>query len=147
MRGRSRKTKKKTQQFIEVLRRSANVSCAARAIGIGRATAYRWRDDSPEFAELWEEAIHEAVDNLEAEAWRRAIEGTNKPVYHGGQLVGHIPHYSDTLLIFLLKGHRPERFKDRTQIQSEVKIVDTTPARERLRALLNSTPIPSHDEN
>jgi hypothetical protein len=40
-----------------------------------------------------------------------------KPVFQNGEQVGVIREYSDTLLIFLLKGHRPERFKDRRETQ------------------------------
>ncbi|OOQ57160.1 hypothetical protein BC343_16705 [Mucilaginibacter pedocola] len=42
-----------------------------------------------------------------------AIHGTDKPVYHGGKLIGKVKDYSDTLLMFLLKAKRPETYKDR----------------------------------
>ncbi len=135
MRGRKGLTKQKMQKFTEALRLMGNVSGAARAVGIGRGTAYRWRDDSAEFKGLWDEAIDEATDSLEGEAWRRATEGVAKPVYQNGQLVGHIQQYSDTLLIFLLKGHRPERYKERAQVEVMAQ-PDTTDARERLRQMV-----------
>lgn len=136
MRGRAGLTKKKMQKFTEVLRSTGNVSGAARAIGIGRGTAYRWRTVSPEFAGMWDEAIDEAVDTLEAEAWKRATEGTSKPIYQNGKLVGHVQQYSDTLLIFLLKGHNPERYKDRAQVEHMGKI-EIDDAKDRLAELLN----------
>ncbi len=45
---------------------------------------------------------------LEDEATRRAIEGVKKPVYQGSKKVGEILHYSDTLLIVLLKAQAPK---------------------------------------
>ena len=55
------------------------------------------------------------ADMLEDEAVRRAKDGVERPVYQGGKLVGHVQEYSDTLLIFLLKGARPEKYRDRVQ--------------------------------
>ena len=43
-------------------------------------------------------------DALEAEARRRAVEGVRKPVFYQGVICGWVGEYSDTLLIFLLKG-------------------------------------------
>ncbi len=65
------------------------------------------------FKQLHEEAKDEAFDALEGEAHRRAVVGVLKPVYQGGQRVGAIREYSDTLLIILLKAGRPEKFRDR----------------------------------
>ena len=56
-----------------------------------------------------------AADTLEAEARRRAIEGVEEPVFHKGEQVGTLRKYSDVLLIFLLKGARPERYRDNYQ--------------------------------
>ncbi len=55
------------------------------------------------------------ADLLEDEAVRRAKDGVEEPVYQGGKLVGHVQKYSDTLLIFLLKGAKPEKFRERSQ--------------------------------
>jgi len=38
-----------------------------------------------------------------------------KPVYHGGKRVGFIREYSDVLLIFLLKGLRPAKYRERVE--------------------------------
>jgi hypothetical protein len=98
--------------FLKNLATSANVSVACQRAGVSRSTAYRVRATDDEFAEAWEDAIDEAVDALEGEAHRRAVEGTLEPVYQGGKQVGEIRKYSDTLLIFLLKAHRPEKFRE-----------------------------------
>jgi hypothetical protein len=100
--------------FIETLRETANVSAAARAADINRRTAYNWRDDNPEFAADWDEALEEATDALEAEARRRALQGVAKPVFYQGVECGTVQEYSDTLMTLLLKAHRPEKYKERS---------------------------------
>ena len=68
-----------------------------------------------DFAKDRKGALDMGADTLEDEAVRRAKDGVEKPVYQGGKLVGHVQEYSDTLLIFLLKGARPEKYRDRVQ--------------------------------
>lgn len=108
---------KRKQLFLVELENRANVSAAARVAGVDRATAYRWRDGDAEFAASWDAAVDVAVDSLEAEAWRRAAVGWDEPVFQKGEQVGEIRRYSDTLMVTLLKGHRPERFKDRSSTE------------------------------
>ncbi len=78
--------------FLAALRNSANVRASALMAGISRKTAYDHRKRSTKFRDEWDEAMEDACDVLEAEARRRAVGG------------------SDTLLIFLLKSHRPQRY-------------------------------------
>jgi hypothetical protein len=81
-------------KFLASLRNSGNVRAACLAAGIDRRTAYRNRDNSTEFAAQWDEALQDAIDALEAVAINRARTS------------------SDTLLIFLLKAHRPEKYRE-----------------------------------
>jgi hypothetical protein len=97
--------------FIETLRRTANVTLAAKAAGVNRVTAYAWREE-PEFRSEWDAAVEEAADALEAEAWRRAVDGIDEPIVREGVVVGTVKRYSDRLLETLLKGHKPARFRE-----------------------------------
>jgi len=94
--------------FLDALKKSFNVTRAARAAGVSRKTAYQYRDNDGEFAEQWNDALGQGIDSAEAELYRRAVKGVVKPVYQGGAEVGKVREYSDTLLIFLLKSHRPK---------------------------------------
>jgi hypothetical protein len=94
--------------FLAGLEEYGNVSRAADAAGIWRSTAYDEREKSPRFAADWDRALDLGTSALEDEARRRAFEGVEKPIYQGGSLVGQVQEYSDTLLIFLLKAHRPK---------------------------------------
>lgn len=99
--------------FVAALANTGNVRAACQAARIGRSTVYDRREASELFALAWTEAMEQAADMLEAEALRRAAHGVQEPVYYKGDVVGHVLKYSDTLLIFLLKAARPEKFRER----------------------------------
>lgn len=104
-----------TESFLRALSETANVKQACEASGIARQTAYETRARYKAFRSAWEKAEQCATKTvLEPEAVRRAVEGVQKPIYYKGKRVGRVREYSDTLLIFLLKAHDPERYKDRS---------------------------------
>ena len=51
------------------------------------------------------------------EAYRRAVLGVAEPVYQGGELVGTVQRYSDRLLEFLIRGRRPQTYRDNTRLE------------------------------
>ena len=93
--------------FIEEIARSGNISAAARVAGASRQEFYRTREEDPEFAAAWEDAIQQATDRLELEARRRAHDGYEEPVFYQGVEVATVRKYSDQLMIQLLKAHHP----------------------------------------
>lgn len=123
------RTPKKRAAFLEALARTANVTEAAALAGIGRTAAYDWRHDDPVFAAEWEAAVDEAADRMEREALRRAVEGVEKPVFGslgqglGSGEVGRVREYSDTLLIFLLKAARPDKYRERQDVKVQGEVV------------------------
>lgn len=102
----------KKARFLEVFADTGNVRVACQDAGLDRSTVYAWRKEDPAFAEAWEHAARDAVDLLVHEAHRRAFSGVDEPVFYQGQEVSRVKKYSDTLLIFLLKGLDPQRFRD-----------------------------------
>ena len=103
---------RRKRAFLHVLADTVNVARACRKAGIPRRTVYHWRDADPDFAREWDDALEDGIDLLEAELHRRAFEGVEKPVWHKGEQVGTTRCYSDALAMFLLKAHRPERYRD-----------------------------------
>ena len=85
--------------FLQMLRNTGNIRASANAAGVTRPTVYNHKRRSKEFAAAWDDAIQDAVDTLEAIAIDRARKG------------------SDTLLIFLLKAHRPEKYRETVRTQ------------------------------
>lgn len=115
MANRTKRTDAREKKFLDVLRETCNVSEAANAAGVARRTVYEWRDADDAFRAAWDEAEQVAADRLEREAWRRAVEGTDKPVTFQGVITATYKEYSDKMLEMLLKAHRPDKFKDRVQ--------------------------------
>lgn len=118
--------------FLDVLRRTGNVSAAARAAGMARRSAYALRDREEDFAAAWSEAQEEALDDLEQALRQRAVQGTLKPVYYGGKACGHVPNYSDQAGMFLLRARRPDAF------EADEPDLDVKEARNRLAAALDA---------
>lgn len=109
------------ERFIAALRNSGNVRASCQAAGVERSTAYRAYKASPEFAAQWDEALEEAIDTLEAAAWSRARDGVvrHEPIMYQGQKVAEkvIIEHSDSLMTLLLKAHRPEKYRERFDIE------------------------------
>lgn len=103
-------------KFLQELAETCNVSHAARVAGVDRRTAYDHRDTDAVFAAAWDDAVEQGVDTLEMEARRRALHGTSEPVFYQGELCGTVQKYSDTLTIFLLKAHRPDKYRDQSSV-------------------------------
>lgn len=106
------------ERFLTALTVSCNVTTACKAAGIGRQTAYMWRKEDEGFAEAWADALEEAVDALEQEAWRRAHDGVDKPIVYQGVVTGTYREYDSRLMEILLKAHRPEKYIERTRSEN-----------------------------
>lgn len=103
--------------FIEALRELGHVGKACQVAGISRQTAYLHRRNEPQFAADWDTAIDDAAYSLEDEAWRRARDGVDEPIVSQGMIIGTQKKFSDTLLIFLLKGIRPDKYADKLVVK------------------------------
>ena len=117
--------------FLAELRVACCVSHACDAANVSRTAAYKHRDNSPEFAAAWQEAIDGYGDDLKAEAVRRAVHGVQEVVLWQGlpvwvaELDGRIAppdtegatkrplmksRHSDAILLRLLEVALPEQF-------------------------------------
>ncbi|HXA67388.1 MAG TPA: hypothetical protein VNV82_19680 [Bryobacteraceae bacterium] len=96
----------KQHAFLAAYSKQGNVSAAAKAAKIGRRSHSNWLKE-PEYRTAFEDAREEAADYLEGQAWKRATSA-KKP--------------SDVLLIFLLKGIRPEKFRENLNLSGSVGI-------------------------
>lgn len=105
--------------FLAAYEECGQISAAALMAGMDRTTHYKWMREDGSYVERFEESHMVYVDNMEAEARRRAVEGVEIPIYYMGRKVGHKKMFSDTLLIFLLKGELPDKYKERGE--QEVK--------------------------
>lgn len=111
---------RKRDAFLKAFAETGTLTHAAEAAGCDRSAHYYWMEHDPEYPALFTEAAHRANDSLEREARRRAIEGTEEPIYHNGRVVGAVHKYSDTLLIFLMKGALPSKYRERIDVTMDV---------------------------
>lgn len=103
--------------FLHAFRETKMVTAASRLIGIAPSTAYRERQRDEDFALAWHDVEEEVTEALEAEAYRRAHDGVSRPMVSMGEVVAHEQVYSDGLLTFLLKGRRPDRYRDNVKVE------------------------------
>lgn len=115
----------KKAEFIDAYIELGTITHAARKAGISRRTVYDWRQADEEFALALHDCREQVTDDLEREAITRAKDG------------------SDTLLIFMLKANRPEKYRENVKIEhagtikQDLSSVDSEQLRERARALID----------
>ena len=121
------KQPKWTKAFIKALIVHGGVTRAAKEAEVSRSVVYDRRDKDVDFNKAWEEALDCYADDLEIEARRRAVDGiVVEEVYEDDKLIRKKLKYSDTLLIFLLKGARPEKFADHSKVEHSGAIQNET---------------------
>lgn len=103
-------------RFLSKYLRYCAIGKAATAAGISRRQVDRWLTSDSKFAADFKDAQKEALEILEMEARRRAVNGVNKPIFYKGEKCGAVKEYSDTLLICLLKANAPEKYRERQEI-------------------------------
>lgn len=106
--------------FLQAYERYGNIGHCCDLAGVSRSTFYGWQEHDAEFALAFQQAEKRALETLEQEAWRRAVEGSpyTRTSYYRGEPVGtdHKIEYSDQLLTLLLRARAPERYRDRVDL-------------------------------
>lgn len=133
----------KKRAFLTAYSKTANIIRSCEFAKIDRSTQWHWMRD-PDFAKAFETAKAMGCESLEAEAIRRATEGvqrlkfyegepimvpaldkSGRPITKNGQqvLVPYVEHeFSDTLLIFLLKGANPSKYREKSDVNVGVNV-------------------------
>jgi hypothetical protein len=120
----SRLTAARRKLFLQAYVACGTIIGAARASGVSDTLHFDWMKD-PEYAAAFAEAEKQAIAHLETELFNRVYEGTEEPVIYQGELCYQkdakgkltnkpltIRRKSDTLLIFALKGKKPDVYRD-----------------------------------
>jgi len=105
-RVRTKRNAERREQVLAALREGAECSEAAKAAGLGRTTVWTWRQADEAFAVAYADAGEQGTEVLESLARKRAVDG------------------ADTLLIFLLKARRPEKYRDTVRVDQTTTIRD-----------------------
>lgn len=106
--------------FLERIAHGDTTFEAAKYAKVDRVDIQDWLVD-PSFKYRHDLALEDAADQLEAEAVRRARDGFDKGVYFKGEKVDTEVQYSDSLMVFLLKGRRNAVFGDRVDINADIR--------------------------
>jgi hypothetical protein len=87
----------KKRAFLAAFSRCGSLSKAAKRATVDRRTHYNWLKDDPWYVEAFRQAVIEAGDSLQDRLTEMAFDG------------------NVTAAIFLLKGLKPEKFRDRME--------------------------------
>lgn len=110
--------------FLKALERNGVVTDACEIAEVSPDTVYSARDRNPVFRKQMERARGKAIDRLEKEAYRRAVDGVPDIVVSNGKVVRHKGKvlyrqvYSDRLLAILLRAKKPEEYRDNLDVTS-----------------------------
>lgn len=106
---------------LEAYAQFGTYATAAKAAGVCPQTIKNHMKTDLDFEEGMKIAEGEFRDKLEREAYRRAVEGVDEPVFSQklGTQIGVIRRYSDGLLQFIMKKWMPEY---REKVQADVNI-------------------------
>lgn len=119
--GQSATTQRARARFLEELCKTGNVTQASLAAKVRRQTVYELRNTDPEFAAAWEDALDQAADGLEQEAYRRAVLGWDEEVYTNALgFAGYVHKYDSSLLALMLKAARPEKYREHLKITGAI---------------------------
>lgn len=99
----TRRPRRWEKAFLAKLRNTSNVRASCEDAGIGRTEVYDHRKNDPVFAALWDAALEEAIDLLEAKAWTNAMKKD-----------------SETSLWNLLKAHRPDKYREQMRVNINI---------------------------
>jgi hypothetical protein len=129
----------KKRAFLEAYAYTGNITKAAEIADMPRQNHYDWMKFDPDYPAAFKNADEAASERLETEARRRAVEGTSKPVFYQGAVCGAIQEYSDNLLMFLLKGSKPQKYRENVTMDVGNKDnkpfdIRTTPTEELIQA-------------
>jgi predicted DNA binding protein len=95
-------TPEKKTRYLRAVEQLGTLTAGCRAAAVSHNTIYQWREHDDAFMLAEQQARTTFADELEHEVVTRGRAG------------------SDTLLIFMLKAVRPEKFRDRVDVRQTV---------------------------
>jgi hypothetical protein len=106
--------------FCISLSRYGTITHACIEARVSYDDVFAWREKNVDFKRAWDQSMEISVDVLEIAAKQRALHGVQRPMVSGGKIVLGIDgkpimltDYSDRLMELILKGRRPDVFRER----------------------------------
>jgi hypothetical protein len=97
--------------FLARYRETASIRAAAEVAGIAQNQFYEWLERNVPFQRDFESAQQDVADSLQDQVVELAVQGWEEPVYYRGRQCGDIRHYSDRLLMLMLKAWKPDQYR------------------------------------
>ena len=111
------------RKFLNALAFRPVIAFACRSANVSDKTVTKYREKDPAFGEAVERAMQLGWDAVEEAAHVRAVDGVPKAIFGKmDQVIGWEMKYSDSLAEMLLKGHKPERYRERNQNTTNINI-------------------------
>lgn len=108
--------------FLAAYAHTGRITRAALSAQVNWRNHYNWLKSDEQYVLSFAEAQRMAGDFFEDEAIRRALEGIQKPVFYRGEHVENETVYSDTLMIVLLKGAKPDKYRDNVKVETDITV-------------------------
>lgn len=108
----SKTTPGRQRRFLEAFEQCGVIAEAARLANIDQDCHWIWLHADPQYKAAFVKAEQIAADRLETELINRVYDGVKEDVWWQGQIVGATRKFSDTLLIFALKGAKPDKYRE-----------------------------------
>lgn len=109
------------EPFLVALKQHRFVTQACEAVGVPRNSVYEWRERDEKFRRDMDAVDAGLVDILRQEAFKRAVDGEDKPITVAGQREV-IKEKSDALLTTLLRAKDPA-FREGATVQINISFV------------------------
>ena len=103
--------------FLLCFEYAGTVTAACEMLHVSRTTVYEEKQRNEDFAVAWADVEERSTERMELEAYRRAVLGTTKPMLSAGKIVTTVQEFSDSLLMFMLKARRPERYRENVTVK------------------------------
>lgn len=100
------------REFVAHLAATGIVTSAARHIGRSMEALYKLkqRPGAQGFASAWDRAVQMGVERLEDTALARAIEGSERKIIRGGEVVATERFHNESLVMFFLRNRLADRY-------------------------------------
>ena len=96
-------TPARKEAYLEALAELGDHAFARLEVGVASRTVHAHRQQDSSFDQGCEDAMHRYRKQFIDEVVRRGVKGVERPVFHNGEVVGHVTEYSDKLLLEHLK--------------------------------------------
>ena len=126
-----RSRKARQVKFLKAFLTAGTVAGAVHLTKITRQTHQTWLETDPNYVARFSDARKELAERVEAEMWRRGVEGVEEPAFYKGERIGFVRKRSDQCLIHLAKVMLPATRRDRERTLLEQSEEMTVAQRER----------------